>query len=128
MHACTYANWIPHTGNVIRIHPNVKVVVFPTLHRVPSQGYAFVREQSLGLKAEYRHLSSRDLAQLRKQGAEVGWLGGWEGVGCMWRKKVGMLSVMLATACTQSLSLPLAVGLLQADLLTPHTTPPPTRH
>lgn len=56
---------------MIRIHPNVKAVVFPTLHRVPSQGYAFVREQSLGLKPEYRSLSSRDLGQLRKQGAEV---------------------------------------------------------
>lgn len=53
----------------------MKAVVFPTLHRVPSQGYAFVREQSLGLKAEYRHLSSRDLAQLRKQGTEVGGVG-----------------------------------------------------
>ena len=56
---------------MIRIHPNVKAVVFPTLHRVPSQGYAFVRERSLGLKPEYRSLSSRDLGLLRKQGREV---------------------------------------------------------
>lgn len=66
-----------NTGDVIRFHPNVKAVVFPTLHRVPSQGYAFVREQSKGLKAEYRSLSSRDLGALRKQGVEVSGSGGW---------------------------------------------------
>ena len=33
-------------GDVIRVHPNVKAVVFPTLHRVPSQGYALVRPQA----------------------------------------------------------------------------------
>ncbi len=56
---------------MVRIHPNVKAVVFPTVHRVPSQGYALVREQSLGLKPQYRNVSSRDLGALRKQGVEV---------------------------------------------------------
>lgn len=55
----------------MRVHANVKAVVFPTLHRVPSQGYALVREQSLGLKPEYRHLPPKELGQLRKQGVEV---------------------------------------------------------
>lgn len=58
-------------GDVLRIHPNVKAVVFPTKHRVPSQGYALVREKSKGLKPEFRQLSSRDLGLLRKQGQEV---------------------------------------------------------
>lgn len=58
-------------GDVLRIHPNIKAVVFPTKHRVPSQGYALVREKSKGLKPEFRQLSSRDLGLLRKQGQEV---------------------------------------------------------
>jgi len=58
-------------GDVIRIHPNVKARVFLTKHRVPSQGYALIREKSKGLKAEFRHLSSRELALRRKAGEEV---------------------------------------------------------
>lgn len=58
-------------GDVIRIHPNVKARVFLTKHRVPSQGYALIREKSKGLKAEFRHLSSRELAFRRKGGEEV---------------------------------------------------------
>lgn len=87
-----------NTGDVIRFHPNVKAVVFPTLHRVPSQGYAFVREQSKGLKAEYRSLSSRDLGALRKQGVEVSGSGGWGdllvGVGCFFGLCIGSESLV----------------------------------
>lgn len=58
-------------GDTLWIHPTIKAVVFQTKHRVPSQGYALVREKSKGLKPEHRHLSSKDLALLRKQGQEI---------------------------------------------------------
>jgi len=47
-------------------------MVFETKHRVPSQGYAMIREKSKGLKEEYRHLSSRELGILRREGKQVG--------------------------------------------------------
>ncbi|TFJ85537.1 hypothetical protein NSK_003046 [Nannochloropsis salina CCMP1776] len=58
-------------GDICRIHPNVRVEVFPTKHRVPSQGYAIIREKSKGLKAGCRNLSSHELARRRKQGESV---------------------------------------------------------
>jgi hypothetical protein len=58
-------------GDVIRIHPNVKAVVFPTKHRVVSQGYALIREKSRGLKPEFKGLAGKELGLLKKQGVEV---------------------------------------------------------
>lgn len=58
-------------GDEIPLCPTVKAVVFATEHRVPSQGYALVREKRLGLKQEYKQLQGRELGALRKQGVQV---------------------------------------------------------
>lgn len=44
--------------------------VFPTVHRVPSNGYALMQRKKK-LKAEFQQLSGREIVELRRQGIEI---------------------------------------------------------
>ena len=66
-----------HPGDSVRLNEtqrpgrNLYVQAFKTDHRgVPSQGYSFLQEKPK-LKQEYRGLPGREIAKLRKEGAEV---------------------------------------------------------
>ena len=55
----------------VAITPYYKVFAFPTMHRVPSQGYGVTHRKVGGLLPSYRDLSKEEIANLRRQGIEV---------------------------------------------------------
>ena len=58
------------TGEELPLGKNRFVRPFPTLHRVPSQGYT-VWERRTRLRDELRHLDGRALGQMRRAGEAV---------------------------------------------------------
>ncbi|CAE7769973.1 unnamed protein product, partial [Symbiodinium microadriaticum] len=55
----------------VSITPYYKVYAFPTMHRVPSQGYGVVHRKVGGLLPEYHSCTREELAVLRREGAEL---------------------------------------------------------
>ena len=59
-------------GDCIEVNDKLVVRVFPTVHRVPSQGYAvYRRTRSKQLLAEYSELKGPAIGELKKQGIEA---------------------------------------------------------
>jgi hypothetical protein len=63
----------PHTcvGDELSIGTNLRVQVFPTIHRVPSQGYAVFASRRGGLLPELHGLTSDEIRELRQMGQAV---------------------------------------------------------
>jgi hypothetical protein len=59
------------TGEELSIGTNLRVQVFPTIHRVPSQGYAVFASRRGGLLPELRGLTGEEIRELRQMGQEV---------------------------------------------------------
>ena len=57
-------------GDNLAINNVFKVFSFPTRHRVRSQGYGIICTHK-ALKSEFRHLTSKEIATLKKQGVEI---------------------------------------------------------
>lgn len=65
--------------NIVEVNPNdeivisseLKVKVFATEHRVPSQGYIFYHVKRGTILPEYQHLSGHEKGQLKKQGINI---------------------------------------------------------
>ena len=58
-------------GDVISIGADISVRVFPTIHRVPSQGYALYKKSRGGLLKQYSNLSSQEIGELRRSGTKL---------------------------------------------------------
>jgi ribonuclease BN (tRNA processing enzyme) len=59
-------------GMSVEITSSIKVLAFPTMHRVPSQGYAvYTSSKSNKLKEEYRHLDRIQIKELIKSGVDA---------------------------------------------------------
>ena len=58
-------------GDVVSIGTDISVRVFPTIHRVPSQGYALYKKFRGGLLKQYSNLSSKEIGELRKSGERL---------------------------------------------------------
>ena len=58
-------------GDIISIGSDISVRVFPTIHRVPSQGYALYKKKRGGLLKQYSNLSGREIGELRKSGERL---------------------------------------------------------
>jgi ribonuclease Z len=58
-------------GDIISIGTDITVRVFPTIHRVPSQGYALYKKKRGGLLKQYSTLSGREIGELRKSGERL---------------------------------------------------------
>lgn len=58
-------------GDIISIGSDITVRVFPTIHRVPSQGYALYKKKRGGLLKQYSTLSGREIGELRKSGERL---------------------------------------------------------
>ncbi|KAK3740209.1 hypothetical protein RRG08_054232 [Elysia crispata] len=64
-------NIIPVTADeVVRINSRYFVKAFPTIHRVPSQGYIVYKEEKK-LKEEFKGMSGFDVAALHRQGTDI---------------------------------------------------------
>lgn len=55
---------------IVRINTRYFVKAFPTIHRVPSQGYILYREEKK-LKEEFKGMAGFDIAALHRQGKEI---------------------------------------------------------
>ena len=58
-------------GDVVKVNSNLIVKVFPTIHRVPSQGYALYKRTNGSLLPQYTHLSGREIGELKKTGVVI---------------------------------------------------------
>jgi ribonuclease Z len=58
-------------GDSIVVNPNCTVKVFPTLHRVPSQGYALYSTKKGSLLPQYRNRPHQEIKALKQQGVEI---------------------------------------------------------
>ncbi|GFO07504.1 ribonuclease z [Plakobranchus ocellatus] len=64
-------NIIPVASDeVVRINARYFVKAFPTIHRVPSQGYIVYKEEKR-LKEEFRGMAGFDVAALHRQGTDI---------------------------------------------------------
>ena len=57
-------------GDTIRINQKFSVNVFPTQHRVPSQGYAII-SITTKLLPEYEGMTPLEISHLRRDGVDV---------------------------------------------------------
>ena len=55
---------------VVCVHPGYEVIRFPTVHRIPSQGYT-LRHRKKKLKPEFERLGQAEIRDLRIRGIEV---------------------------------------------------------
>ena len=58
-------------GDVVYINTDLIVKVFPTIHRVPSQGYALYKKSTGCLLEQYRHLSGKEIGELRRGSTKI---------------------------------------------------------
>ena len=58
-------------GDIVSVNSDLLVKVFPTIHRVPSQGYALYKKNAGGLLSEYSHLSGREIGEVKKSGVRI---------------------------------------------------------
>lgn len=58
-------------GDTFNVGSNLKVRVFPTVHRVPSQGYAVYVKKKGELLPELRSMTGREIAELRQMGQQI---------------------------------------------------------
>lgn len=58
-------------GAQIQLNRNMIVKAFPTVHRVPSQGYALYSIKKGSLLSEYSNLNGIELQELKKRGATI---------------------------------------------------------
>ena len=58
-------------GDIVTVNSDLKVRVFPTIHRVPSQGYALYKVTAGCLLPEYSGLPGKDIGALRRSGVKV---------------------------------------------------------
>lgn len=58
-------------NEIVQITKAYKVLAFPTIHRVPSQGYAIIHCHHGGLLPSYTHCTQQEISALHRQGITV---------------------------------------------------------